>query len=45
MSIPNYQAPLWTYDQEVWLEACHTALNWYEVFSSREWLLQVVEQS
>ena len=43
--IPNYTAPIWTYDQEVRLEECTTALHWYKVFSSREWLLYVEEQS
>ena len=43
-NIPSYMSPLWTYNQEVQLEACTTALDWYELFSL-EWLLHVEEQS
>ena len=45
VNIHPYEAPIWTDDQEEQLEACHTALDWYKVFSSSEWLQHVVEQS
>ena len=44
-NIPTYSPPVWSPDQEMMLEDCKTALDWYELFSSRQWLDEVVEQS
>ena len=44
-NIPDYNALRWTHKQEVRLDKCTTALDWYKVFSSREWLEYVEDQS
>ena len=44
-NIPEYTPPLYTYEQEVLMEACNTALDWYQLFSPVEWLDYVTEQT
>ena len=44
-NIPVYTPPHYTYEQEIELEACKTALDWYELFSPVEWLDYVTGQT
>ena len=41
----SYISPLWTHNQEVQLGAYNTTLDWYKLFSSREWLDHVEQQT
>ena len=45
VNIPVYEAPQWSYEQQVQMEACETSLDWYEIFSSREWMQKVQDQA
>ena len=40
-----YDAPAFTTEQEIRMEDCKTALQWYELFSPPEWLEYVTEES
>ena len=44
-NIPEYTPPMYTYEQEVLMEDCNTALDWYQLFSPLEWLDYVTEQT
>ena len=43
--IPDYNKPKWTPKQMERLDDCSTALDWYEVFSTPEWLDTMFNQS
>ena len=45
INIPAYRHPVFTYAEESQLIACTNALDWFEVFSSKEWLEDQLKQS